>query len=290
MKLSERAMLVTLNAGQWSGMALDREVSDEISETHRADKDAGRYNKKLIATKFFKDVGGKINVARRSHRLLTLPWNDDGTRILAVTGYEHYTQTMRLMKLGVDAAAKQFVKGLPEYIEEAKTRLGTMFNPNDYPTADEVLEKFYIDVEINKVPEAGDFRAKLTNEAVKAISQDIENRCNARVEAAMQDVFQRIVDVTSKMSERLRAFDSGTDDEPAKNVFRDSLVTNVKQLADLIPSLNITADPKLEALAKQLETELAEHSPEVLRTDAKVRKQTADAADRIFKKAKQLLG
>jgi hypothetical protein len=289
MKLSERAMLVTLNIGQWSGMALDREVSDEISESHRAEKDAGRYSKRIIATKFLSHVGGKINVARRSHRLLTLPWDDDGTRILSVTGYEHYTQTMNLVKHGVEAATIDFVKNLPDYINEARTRLGTMFNLEDYPTADEVSNKFYIDIEMKPIPESGDFRAKLTTEAVKAITQDIENRCNARVEAAVQDVYHRVVDVTAKMSERLRAFEPGDDDAPAKNVFRDTLVSNVAELADLIPSLNITGDPKLDALATQLKDDLVEHSPEVLRADAKTRKLTADKADRLLKKAKQFL-
>ena len=289
MKLGERALLVTLNVGSWNGMALDKEVSDEVSETHKADKDAGRYNKRIIATKFLSNVSSHISVARKSHRLLTLPWQDDGTRILSVTGYEHYTQTMKLKSHGMEAAATEFVKNLPDYIKEAKTRLGTMFNPDDYPTADEVREKFYIDVEMKPIPESGDFRAKLTTEAVKAVTQDIENRCNAKVEAAMQDVYARIVDVTAKMSERLRAFEPSAKDEPTKNVFRDTLVGNVAELADLIPSLNITGDPKLDALAKQLKDDLVEYSPEVLRADAKARKKTADNAERILRKAKQFL-
>jgi hypothetical protein len=287
MKLSERAMLASLHVGMWSGMALDRDVSDEVSETHKAEKDSGRYNKRIIATKFLSGVSGKVNVARRSHRLLTLPWDDDGTRILSITGYEHYTQTMNMVTKSVELAAKEFVKNLPAFIDEAKVRLGTMFNSEDYPSADEVREKFYIDVEMKPIPESGDFRAKLTNEAVKAITNDIEHRCNVRIEAAVQDVYHRIVDVTGKMAERLRAFEPSSTDK--KGVFRDTLVSNVKELADLIPSLNITGDPKLDALAKQLETDLAEHSPEILRTDAKVRKQTADAADRILKKARSFL-
>jgi hypothetical protein len=284
-KLSERAMLASLHVGMWSGMAVDRDVSEEVSENHKAEKDSGRYNKRLVASKFLSHVGGKINVARRSHRLLTLPWEDDGTRILSNTGYLHYTETMRLQQHAVRAATQEFIQSLPTYIDEARTRLGTMFNSEDYPSADELRSKFYIDVEIKPIPTGSDFRAKLSDDAVKHITQDIEDRCNERVEAAIKEVYQRVVDVTSKMAERLRGYEPGE----STGVFRDTVVYNINELAELIPSLNITGDPKLDALAKQLKDDLVEHSPEVLRTNAKARKQTADAAERILKKAQTFL-
>jgi hypothetical protein len=164
-----------------------------------------------------------------------------------------------------------------------------MFNSDDYPNASDLHDKFYIDVELNKIPEGGDFRANLSNDAVKAIAQDIEDRSNQRIETAMQDIYKRVQDVTAKMAERLREFEPKAGDEGSKGVFRDTLVYNIAELADLIPSLNITADPKLDALAKQLKDDLVEHSPEILRTDAKKRKQTADAAERILKKVRTFL-
>jgi hypothetical protein len=282
-------MLATLNVGMWSGMMTDHEVSEEVSENHRAGQDAGRYNKRLVSSKFLSHVGSKVNVARRSHRILTLPWDDNGTRILSATAYLHYTETMRLQEHAVKAAAQEFVKALPSYIDEARSRLGTMFNSEDYPNAGDLHEKFYIKVELNKIPEGGDFRANLSDEAVAAIAQDIEDRSNQRIETAMQDIYKRVQDVTAKMVERLKEYQPATDDEPRKGMFHDTLVYNISELADLIPSLNITADPKLDALAKQLKKDLVEHSPEILRTDAKARKQTADAAERILKKVRTFL-
>lgn len=288
-KLSERAMIASLHIGSWSGMLLDKEVTEEVSESHRAERDAGRYNKQIVSRKFLQHVGSKISAARRTHRLLTLPWEDDGSRILSTMGYTHYAETMRLQRLGVEAAASEFVKMAPDYIKEAKQRLGTMFDNEDYPDEAEVRRKFYIDVEIKPVPEAGDFRAELSEASVKAIVKDIERRSDARIEMAMRDVYARIADVSGKMVQKLREYEPAGNGEKSKGNFHDTLVSNVKELADLLPSLNITGDPKVDKLAKQMLDDLVEHSPEVLKADKKARLKTADKAEAVFKKVSQYL-
>lgn len=283
-------MLASLHRGIWSGTKHDRQVTEDTAEAHKADlKEAGRYNKQLISRKFLAKVGSKMTVARQTHRILTLPWDDEGTRILSAQGYQHYTTSMRTCRLGVEAAAGEFIKNYPEYIRQAKVLLGDMFNEQDYPGAEELKKKFYLDVEIKPIPEAGDFRTKLADNTVRAITKDIERRTNERIEAAVNDVFARIVDVTGKMAERLGNYEPSAGEEKASGLFRDSLVYNVSELADLIPSLNILEDPRLTALAAQLKADLVEHSPDILRTDAKLRKTTAMKAERIYKKVSTYL-
>lgn len=287
MKLSERAMLTNLHIGSWSGKAIDRDVTEDVGVRHNADpKASGAYSKRLISAKALHDVQSKISVARVTHRTLTLPW-DDANRILAATNFKHYTEQMRLHRLGVEAAAQKLADSFPEHIKEAETRLGTMFDRSEYPDPAEVKASFTMDVEIGPVPEAGDFRTKLSEATVKAITKDIEQRSEQRVKRAVADIFERVVDVTTKMAERLRAYESK---EGADGTFRDTLVWNVTELAQLIPSLNITGDPKLDSLAKELLEQCGTTSPTLLRSDAKLRKQTATAAEKLARKAKAMLG
>lgn len=290
-KLSERTVLSTLSIGVWSGRAADKQVTEEVSESHQADlKDAGRYSKQLISKKFMSKVGSVASVSRKAHRILTLPWQDDGTRILSTMGYKHYTQQMKIQRQSFNAAVDEFMKHLPEYITEAKPRLGTMFNPDDYPSTEDVKSKFTFDVEIRPVPEASDFRAELGDATVKAIVKDIEARGDARVKAALNDVFERILDSVGKMSERLRAYKPAAGSEPAENSFRDSLIYNVQELADLLPSLNITGDKRVIELQQLLTTQLTSNSPDILRVDEHARKQTADQAEKLLKKVRSYLG
>jgi hypothetical protein len=285
--LSERTMLTALHLGAWSGNAVDRQVTEEVSESHKADiQDAGRYSKRLASPKFFRDVNAAYSLGRQTHRVLTLPWSDDGTRILSTLGYQHYTEQMRLIRLKADAAIRQFSAQYDDIKREAKVRLGTMFDGSEYPEPETVLKKFYFDVEIKPTPEKGDFRAQLADNTVKAITKDIERRTNARIEAAVADIYQRVYDSVNKMAKKLAEYDPSTKD----GAFRDSLVYNINALADLIPSLNITGDPKLNDLATRLKRDLVEHSPEILRADTKARSETQRKAEALAKRAKAFLG
>lgn len=288
--LSERAVLAGLHVGSWSGTLHDREVSDETAERHKADaRDSGRYTKQLVSKKALHHVGSHISAARRAHRLLTLPWDDLGTRILSNRGYIGYTEQMRLRTQAVNAAAHEFCANYEQYINEAKTRLGSMFQQDDYPSVADIQRRFFVDIEIKPVPEAGDFRAQLSDDSVKAIVRDIETRTEARLQAAVNDVFERIADVTGKMVERLRAYKPSEGGGRPENTFKDSLVYNIQELADLIPALNITQDPRLDALQQRLLNDLAGQSPDLLRDDDRLRAKTADAAEKILKKVQGFL-
>lgn len=294
MKLSERAILVTLHTGAWTGSLVDKQVTEEVSEANNAAKNgAGRYNKQIVASRFLSAVNSKVSQIRRTHFALSLPWEDSGARILATRGYENYCEQIRNGRIMVEAAAREFVKGMDVYIDEAKVRLGDMFDAADYPEADEILSRFYVEYETQQVPEAGDFRAALTKDQVKAVVKDIEARTNERVQIAMHSAFERIADVTGKMAEKLRDFEPATGKakgQRGKAAFRATLVYNVKELAELLPSLNITGDKRLDQLQKDL-LKLCDPDmpPEVLRIDAKARAKMAKQADDVFKKVSEYL-
>jgi hypothetical protein len=287
--LAERAMLVSLSISAWSGMLVDRAVTEEVNESHKAEKEAGRYNKRLVASKFLAGISSANSNARRVHRLLTLPWEDDGTRILATTGYITYIKKMQDCKRRVEDEIQEFLTDQQPYITEAKIRLGTMFNVDDYPAPDDLKEKFGFDVEIKPMPQAVDFRAQLTADQTKVIVKDIEKRTKQRLENAMNDVFKRVEEVVQHMSERLRAYTPAKDGNKAGRI-QDTVVYNIYELAtEMLPALNITDDPRITALQQQLVKDLTEHSPEILRADAMVRQATITKADVLLKKVRQYL-
>lgn len=290
--ISERAVIARLSIGLWSGMTVDPEVTEEVSESHKADlKGAGRYSKRLVANHYMREISSKASIARQTHRLLTLPWSDDGARILSTRNYAHYTEQMRLRRLACEAAFDAFCtpEMIENYKQEARTRLGTMFDADEYPSAEDMRKKFGFRVDIDKVPEAADFRAKLTADQVKAVTKDIEGRSNERLEKAMKDIYRRVGEVTEKMAEKLKGYEPAAEGKASGNRFRDSLVTNVIELADLMDGLNVTDDQTITDLAKRLKDELGQHSPEILRDDAKLRNATAKQAEAIYNRVKRFM-
>lgn len=287
--LSERAMLVSLHISAWGGMAFDKEVTQEVNESFSADrKEAGRYNKRLVAKHFLAPVTAAHSSLKKTHKILTLPWEDDGTRILSSVGYDRYHADMLNGKRKAEGEVKKFMTPeiRTEYIKEARVRLGDMFNEDDYPSELELRKKFSIEIEVNKIPEAKDFCAKLSEEATKAIVKDIEQRCDKRLEKAMNDVFERVVEKVGNLKEKLKNYQPAKDGQKSNGIIRDTVVYNIHEFAQMMPLLNITGDKRIDDLRQQLLDELVEHSPEILRTDTKVRQQVLSKADALLKKVK----
>jgi hypothetical protein len=91
-------------------------------------------------------------------------------------------------------------------------------------------------------------------------------------------------EAVSHMADRLSAYK--TSDEGVEHPFRDSIVTNLVKLVDVMPRLNVTADPDLDRLTSQVKASLLV-DPAELRKSEDVRTQTAKAAARI---AEQMAG
>ena len=68
--------------------------------------------------------------------------------------------------------------------------------------------------------------------------------------------------------------------------FRDSVVTNLVRLVDVLPKLNVTGDPELERLTAQIRSSLLIDPKELRRSDD-VREETRKAAASI---AQQMAG
>jgi len=273
-RLEEKAMLVKLSISTWSARRHDKKVSDEVADMKGADKDAGRYNKMLfsgdsVASKIVKYAA----LAREDHYDLTLPWLDDGYRILPSKNYDRYMKKMREQRAGFDALVAELSSTYDALVGDAKTRLKDMFNAGDYPRPAEIARRYAFDVNISPIPAAGDFRVSLSSDDTEQIKKEIEQRMKAAEAAAMRDVWNRLHDVVKKMAEKMSDKDA---------VFRDTLITNMCELAELLPALNITDDPELEKMRRQVEKTLCSYEPKALRNDDKERAAAARDAQAIL--------
>ena len=273
--LSERAMLVSLNVRQWAGRKLDKHETAATIARHNAVKGAARVNKDLLPTaaslQKIQKLTGDIRtfVYKR-----TVPWAD-GVQIMQSSGYLEFMQQFRQLKSEWERAVSDFVQEYPQLRNDAQVSLGSLFDPADYPHDDDVAGRFSIEVKFMPVPSAADWRVDLGDEIVSDLRTSIEAQVKASQDAAMQAVFERIYTVAKNAHERL---------SDPKAIFRDSLVQNAVDLCEVLPTLNIAGDQRVDALRKVLATSLGRQSPATLRKDPKARKQTADAMKKVMAK------
>lgn len=279
--LAEKAMLVRLSISQWTARKYDRKVSNDVATMHSAAADAGRYNKLLIAEDAIKEINKLVSEARNYHYTNTLPWHDDGARILPAKNFMQYSSEMRKRRGSFEKAVGSFLANYDTYVETAKARLGGMFKAEDYPDMDRLQTKYGFDVAIEPIPVASDFRVSLQSEDVESIQRSIEDRMVSAQRIAMNDLWNRIHTSVSHMADKLGSSDA---------IFRDSLVGNLDELVDLLPRLNINEDVDLDQVRQDIARRLCKHSPDTLRQDNRVRKEVAKSAQDILKKMSGYIG
>lgn len=278
MTLSEKAMLVTLNVSQWGAYKHDKKVSEEVATSHNSDSTMGRYSKQLVPRKAFEKINKVSSTSGNDYRRLSLPWFDTGWRILGSTAYFEFTERMRRNQEEWDEAVAEFVANYPSYVEDAKQRLNGLFDEADYPDVRDLPNKFGFGYRISPMPDVGDFRVALGDDEVERIRKEIEVTQQDAIKDALKDVAKRIESTVSHMIERLGAYGQGN------GIFRDSLVENTKELAALIPMLNISDNQDLADIAVKMNKDLCSTDANVLRTDDNKREATIKAANDILAK------
>lgn len=288
MLVTEKAMLAKLKISRWGASKHDRTISEQVAQQHQADPSMGRYSKRLIAKEPLEEIRIIATKARHHHYNNTMPWLDDGARVLPAASYFEYMQEQNALKAEFEAAVADFVYNYPKFRDEAQRRLNGLFDPADYPDKASIGKKFSMDIEVEQMPEADDFRVSLSEDENARIREQIQARLDQGVEGAMKDVWKRIFTAVEHMVERLRAYEVDEDGK-AKNAFRDTLVDNVRGLVELLPKLNITGSNELEDMRHRLADNLCEIGAAELRGDSSLRNSVATKAETILADLKDFM-
>lgn len=274
MNVKERVMLAAINISKYEGRKRDKDATDEIIIQKNARKGSARVNKDLFTKEALSPINTAAADARAMHYKLTLPWSDDGYRILSVDLYQEYLAEMMLIKRRFEEAVIEFIKNYDMHVEESKRNLGNMWNPYEYPTRAEVAAKFRFDLKLMPLPDATDFRVDIAKEEIILIQQDIKRRVDESLAAALKDAVSRLYSAMKHMADKLA-------DQEAQ--FHYTLVENVREMIDLLPKFNFINDPTLTQLANEAKV-LVAHNADTLRNNVTVRSETAVKARSLVNK------
>ena len=262
--IQNKAMLATLCIQQWHARKTDKDVTQEVETKHGA-HDSGRFSKALVSKDLLAPIAKFTSRLREWHYGMTLPWTDNGARLLPATMFLDYSTKVRQAKTDYANLVDAMVRAYPAEVQAARARLGTMYNPDDYPDPSDLSAEFKIGVEFTPVPTSSDFRVDLNNEAMDEIKQQITDSVHLRQEEAVKATFTRVREVVSKMDDRL---------SDPKAIFKDTLVSNVGDLCKVLDGLNITGDVRIDEIAKFMTDELIKPAS-ALRTNLALRSSVA---------------
>jgi hypothetical protein len=288
--LHVRAILASLNISSWSATKFDKGVTRAATAAHGTGEGAGRFNKSLLPTTVtielsiksgkaakevqqtnsYKALMQHIAATRVWHYEQTLAWSDDGWRLLPIKNYQHYTDGIRQRQHEFNGLLADFLRDYPRLREAAEVYLNGMFKHSDYPK--DIAKRFGFGFDVRPVPQGGDFRVALPDSEIKAITASTERRVKEAYAEAQGDAVKRLYDTVEKIVKRLSEPDA---------IFRDTLISNARDLCIVLERLNVADDATLERLRRETEL-LATTEPETLRKVDAVRVETAARAQSIL--------
>lgn len=271
--LQEKAMLANLTIQQWAARKFDKTASKEVEVKHNA-KDAGAFSKRLIDKDALKPLSNLAGRIRELHYQRTMPWGDNGDRLLPSTMFMEYTAELRALQTEFETLAAEFTQKYPNLVQAARARLGTLYEPRDYPDTNDIQRRFSVSISFLPVPEAADFRVDIGAEEAETIRRDITTQIKKQQENTLVDLWQRLHEVVSKACERLS--------QPDAKLY-DSLLENIRVTTRVVGKLNFTNDLVLKSVLENIEYRLCSLNIEALRISEPRRQSAAVVADEILK-------
>lgn len=282
MSVSSKAVLVVLSiSGIPEPRRQDKKVRAAVAKRHKVDESQVDFQKFLWdpnATSYvaLKQWAWKVREWAYAH---TTPYAHNGARFLKATEILDYTAQMTKFKAEGEELFGDFLHDLdrPNGLKaKAQKALNGMWDESLYPSKQKLKSRFYVGHDFLPVPDSGHVVLDLVTEDVtEAVKASTEAAVKSATAEAIKDVWVRLHEAVSNMSASLA--------DPDKR-FHDTLVSNVKEICDLLPGLNITDDPQLAAMGEQVKKALTKSKPDTLREDEDRRKEVAKKAAELAAK------
>lgn len=249
--LSSKAMVVKLSISRIGTSKKDSVITDKVVEEFSAGKNSGNFNKKLFVKGTLDDLNEICSKMRTYHVGVTLPWNDDGARILPSEKFDEYNTTMLNFKEKFDAFVNAFYNSYDEHIKKAKESLGDMYNPDDYCTKEQVKGKFDLKFIYYPVPSAKDFRIDVSVESLNKVQAQVEQDVSSRFNYAMKSAWDKAKDLISRLISRL---------EDKDHQLKSRVIDSVREMIPILETFNFNNDPGHSALIEEIKEKICPHT------------------------------
>ena len=210
---------------------------------------------------------------------MTVPWGDNGDRLLATKSFFDVSAELSSLRVEFESRVKLFSHNYGNKIGNAAFALGDLFDRNEYPHPDEITHKFAFGYSFEPLPDSGDFRVDLHNDALDMLRASYQKASDQRLEAAMQDVWSRVIDETTRLRDKMIVPEQGN----RPRIFETTL-DGFKELIGSLDALNITNDPQLETIRTQLHNALDPVDIDSLRESDSVRGAVKEQMQRVLDK------
>ena len=261
----------------WFGVrkSLTTEQKAQAADTFGAEGDCLSAAKRLLDTKHpaFKAVTAIKSRAIGYWRSLSLPYPEAGIRLIRQDQVEPFDNQMNWFQQELADAVDALDERYHELQTAARQRLGSLYNPADYPESLRGL--FSMDWEFPTV-EPPDYLMQLNPELYEQECQRVAARFDDAVRLAEDAFISELAKLVSHLTERL----SGQSDGRPK-IFRDSAIENLTGFFERFQQLNVRSNEQLDELVEQAQQIVQGIEPQSLRDNHGLRQTVASELSEV---------
>jgi hypothetical protein len=268
LRRSAAAVRVSL---RWWGVhrALTSQQKEELGAATAADARLLTAGKKLIDVRHdaFRRLTSLRTRLGHYWRGVTLPFPESGVRLLRQADVESFVHALEGFRDELCEAEAALHAVYPQMQDDARQRLGRLYNPADYPL--EIRDLFAVSWSFPSI-EPPSYLLRLAPEVYEEERRRVAAHFDEAVRLAEQAFASEFARLLAHLTERLAPGPDGQ-----RRVFRDSAVTNLQDFFARFAQLNVRSNPELDALVAQARQLVQGLTPQELRNQESLRQQVA---------------
>lgn len=275
--LSTSAVLCDVTFNQWGDTRKDKQAGEELAHMKNASADVVSLKVSLLGNcQELSAIKKFTGNARNALRHLSLPWDDNGRRLVPTAQYATFHKRATELHHEYNELVEAFIDVYDYERMGMQAQLGDLFRPDQYPEKDYVRSRFGMHIQYAPVPSAGDFRVDLGNDANEAMKQQYQAYYETAIAKAQNNIWERTLPLLQRISTQLH------DEDGKRKRIYDSLIGNVEDLIEFMTACNITNDPEVTRVQTEIAKALRGVTVEQLKHSAVLRSSTKQKVDDIL--------
>ena len=212
-----------------------------------------------------------------AHQKLTSVWDQSGWRLLSTAQWDEYHQTIQPLITAFYSAVDLLVAEFDNMVLESRTRLGDLFERNDYPeTADGFKTCFMVNTHNEPVPKLEDaqrLRTVLPLAEIESMQKDMQRAFNDNIERINTQNWEMLYTHTAKLANSLTAWSKGE-----QRSIKKTLLAQIEEACHYCTRFNVSNDPKMAAMIEDVRNKLLSVDMDEIREKPEVCKQVVQSA------------
>lgn len=286
--LATSAVLVNAEVSVWSATKQDRVISNEVTTAKKADHSAGRYVKNLLADDpTHKQLLNYRQTVYNWLRRSTYDWSGS-LRLLPVVNLPKFKAEFHQHEKAYFALRDAFLDKYPTIVSNMAFKQGDMFNRSEYPSVDQIKDKFRIRLYVAEVP-TSDYRCAIADDLAEDLKLTYQKQINDEiVPQVMADISNQFMEVMESISHCCGYDEIGTSADgevkTKKRKIYEGTIEKARALCDTFRGFNLTNDEELAKASESLKNVLNGVDADDLRESDAVRESVKQGVDDILGK------